>query len=491
MFGFLKDREKAGYVHKELTQKQKKIIKRIAIFAAVIMMAGASVVTGSMLLDEDRRFPDSNRMLFLYDFNFFMNELEESFPFIDLLYRAHGICLHQLADNTRYAILNSPMDMEAIDLFRILNNYFFGQGGLSQYIDYGDRDFFAQGAARIGHLYLVTTANVNRYSNVRGNFSRARQHAELFGGNGRRFYLEIAEIRRIRAQGEIYVASPLIDDITMEVVVPDQVALIHVSRMRGLWSGRTAPVREAINEFYSEIADFEHLIIDLRGNRGGFSGPQTVFESLVLGPLIPLNNPRLDEPGGFLGMNVILPHYFDRYLSITAYQFIMNSERNHHFADMPLPHGLTEVELENLYLPYINVSDLAQFDRAFRADRVVRSQSGLDVSVRNSKKWVLIDEHTASAGEGYVAIMKYSGFATVVGENTFGIPSSIIRDGFGFFRGYISLPNSGIAVQYDFGYLTDPCGNAWEGYGITPHYFNRPGMDALETVLAMIAEMDE
>jgi len=49
------------------------------------------------------------------------------------------------------------------------------------------------------------------------------------------------------------------------------------------------------------------------------------------------------------------------------------------------------------------------------------------------------------------------------------------------------LYNTGIIIRFDPAFVTDFRGRPLE-YGIEPHYFNRPGMDALETVLAMIAE---
>jgi len=53
---------------------------------------------------------------------------------------------------------------------------------------------------------------------------------------------------------------------------------------------------------------------------------------------------------------------------------------------------------------------------------------------------------------------------------------------------YISLPNTGIVVRFGVAYYTDPTGRPLQGYGIQPHLPNRPGLDALETVLALIAE---
>jgi len=44
--------------------------------------------------------------------------------------------------------------------------------------------------------------------------------------------------------------------------------------------------------------------------------------------------------------------------------------------------------------------------------------------------------------------------------------------------------------RFDIGYFTDSYGRSLEEFGITPNYLNRPSMDALQTVLAMIEEMN-
>ncbi|MCL2168387.1 MAG: hypothetical protein FWB74_00005, partial [Defluviitaleaceae bacterium] len=70
-----------------------------------------------------------------------------------------------------------------------------------------------------------------------------------------------------------------------------------------------------------------------------------------------------------------------------------------------------------------------------------------------------------------------TGFATLVGETSGGY--------FGGYRANIHLPNSGVVLTFDVVYLTDSRGQAFEE-GTRPHYFNLEGMDALETVLALI-----
>jgi len=73
------------------------------------------------------------------------------------------------------------------------------------------------------------------------------------------------------------------------------------------------------------------------------------------------------------------------------------------------------------------------------------------------------------------------GFATLVGET--------VRGGFTFLRTTeFQLPNTGIIVAWDEDLLTDQYGRAFEEFPTEPHYFNRPGLDALETVLQLIEE---
>ena len=76
-------------------------------------------------------------------------------------------------------------------------------------------------------------------------------------------------------------------------------------------------------------------------------------------------------------------------------------------------------------------------------------------------------------------LAKNSGFATLVGEITGGC--------WGGLRLISAMPNTGILFQFDAFYITDRYGRPLEA-GTIPHHFNHPGMDAMETVLALIAE---
>jgi len=155
------------------------------------------------------------------------------------------------------------------------------------------------------------------------------------------------------------------------------------------------------------------------------------------------------------------------------------ANREAHF-DEPLPY--LDTELNFAY----------SFEIAYPIYRIrhyipllpIASTVPLGQSLFNGKIWLLIGEGTASAAEATAAIIKQNNIATVVGEPTWGIMGTIHEPVVKWAR----LPNTGIMFRFDIAYYTDPYGRPWQGYGVQPNYFNRPGMDALQTVLAMIEE---
>jgi len=76
--------------------------------------------------------------------------------------------------------------------------------------------------------------------------------------------------------------------------------------------------------------------------------------------------------------------------------------------------------------------------------------------------------------------MKDAEIATLVGDTTGGAFG-------GSERATVTLPYSRMQFEFDIFYVTDKDGHPLEA-GTPPHHFKRPGMDALETTLAIISE---
>jgi C-terminal processing protease CtpA/Prc len=130
-------------------------------------------------------------------------------------------------------------------------------------------------------------------------------------------------------------------------------------------------------------------------------------------------------------------------------------------------------------LTHANTDDFARLSYGLKREITVNPSANRWAF--DGKIWLLIDGLSFSASEISAALAKESGFATLVGASTGGIFG-------GYTAAFIGLPNTGVIIRYDYGYVTDLQGRSLEEFGVSPHVFNRPGMDALQTVLALISE---
>jgi len=226
--------------------------------------------------------------------------------------------------------------------------------------------------------------------------------------------------------------------------------------------------RAIIADFVETVGDFGHLIIDLRGNRGGYAGN---FTYNIMAPLI-------DKPASlfyyvfFKGgdHNLMFDDFYYRDLKWQA----ANGLRGFLGADAPVSVGDILPALTNA-----NADDFAGLDYGFKRELKVEPSAARWKF--NGRIWILIDGRSISAAEISALLAKESGFATIVGTPTGGMFG-------GYTAAFVGLPNTGAIVRYDYGYVTDLRGRSIEELGVAPDIYNRPGMDALETVLALISE---
>jgi len=216
---------------------------------------------------------------------------------------------------------------------------------------------------------------------------------------------------------------------------------------------------DVLFDFYEEIHGFEHLIIDIRGNTGGWVA---YFPNLIAAML--------------MGENASFTHYE---------MFIDNPATSGLFVD---PISMVGGVLSGVYpvaefvesrnMPYFNLDDLALLDYVlvWEIDTLVyHGHPAFEGEI-----WLLVDERSMSASEMAASFSISTGFATVVGEPTAGVTGVLYT--------FIAAPNTGILMRIDLGYTVDSYGRSLEEYGVVPQIANAPGMDALETVLAIIAD---
>jgi len=409
---------------------------------------------------------------YLYDFNHLMRVLDENWPFFSLSYSANGVDVHQVAARVR-AILEDPATPpmtvhEFMDFLRI--NFTWEVGGIGhlnmmwQYQNYFSsiQDFSAIARNVRGDTPPNVAALQARYrmSQVAMFYETLRD----IGGSP----LSHPDTPVIPAQ-----QPPVYETAILE---EDKIAYLRVNRMINTGEDRrqgNMGIYEALlYNFHADIEGFEHLIIDLRGNPGGVG---VHFDFFVMSPLL---------------RDIIrLPAY----IFYTAGDYSVTARQNHDLRMIGIfwPHELYPASPE-FPLPYMDVAYKPHINHSVAHISPGYVFVGGHASAReevlfDGNIWLLIDERTASSAEAAAAMLKLNNLATVVGEPTNGIMGTWMDPT----NTTIALPNTGMLWRIDIGYFTDLEGRPLQGYGIQPHYPNRPGMDALETVLVMIEEINQ
>lgn len=226
-----------------------------------------------------------------------------------------------------------------------------------------------------------------------------------------------------------------------------------------------AALEDRLFAFYAAIADFEHLVFDVRGNPGGFT---PFVERMLVGP-------HLQAP-----------------VELTGFVFFPGD------AAGPDVGCCTQTFYDSARYPRMDIAQmlgqgllpqLDPQDAAILASGAYNHWMTFSPTERRSpfkgQIWVLIDGGTGSAAEVFAILARQAGLARIVGAQSAGNYSKSRGQGSLFF---MDLPQTGIMVTWDPVYFTDAQGRHAHEHHVIPDVPNRPGLDALETVLAVIEE---
>jgi len=398
---------------------------------------------------------------FLEDIDYMVYVLENNFALLDVASWAHGADYRELAENARQSVL--AMEEPCRDTFLAIVGFhfspLFGTGhfniisyntffGMQQNAFYGGYT----GEKWLMNLELFRSPMADRfYSDMRQSrrdiaTAELDRLAEIHGTPFNRFWVE----------------DRFSQPVTTETIEEGRIA--YISSGRSMEELRQAQLR--VSQFYQQIEGYEHLIIDMRGNAGGNVDH---FINFLLRPV--LQEP-IEAPNAFLFF--MDGPYVRRFGDILFQPTIYNG-----FMTITEPYRPVGEILAEHDLPEIRIDDIQRLHYGAPAGYHTTILPRLDMTF-DGKVWLLTDRTMGSAAQMAAWFAQEAGHITLVGDITGGC--------LGGPRTMAFMPNTGIIFYFDILYITDSQGRPLEA-GTIPHYFNREGMDALETVLAMIDEI--
>lgn len=410
---------------------------------------------------------------FLSDLKYLMQEMEKSFLQINHARRKFGVDIRAQATRLADRISAAQDTYSTHEFHGLLREYIFTPevqraGSRSWYsmtsnVDALSKDFYLE-------FFLRTSeSSAGSYDDHLHRMLNKPAVVEFYTGmeTADGYKDEILRLARLnRPVLSERTSQGKLPTVATDIPVEGKVARLSVDGMGPNMlqdPGFYAALEDRIFDFYHRIADFGHLIFDVRGNPGGFT---PFVERMLVGP-------HLREP-----------------VELTGFVFFPDDAAGAHvrrctdtfYPSQRYPRmGIGEM-IDKGMLP-----DLDREDARLLGTGAYNHWMTFSPTARKSpfkgRIWILIDEGTGSASEVFAILARQAGIARLVGEQSGGNYSKSRGQGSLFF---LDLPNSGIVVTWDPVYFTDSRGRHAHEHHVVPDHFNRPGMDALETALALI-----
>ena len=315
----------------------------------------------------------------LEDFEYMYTLLEENYPFFEVNKRLHNVDWLKNKKKYENIIKNTKNDAEfflAIDcILSDLNNphtHVFN-----------------------GEVYKRFYKHFHPYEHEVLNYEKSMERYD-FDGN----------VEKIKLNPNSDFLTSHDEVLETKVLIEDEVAYMKISSMS---YNHIKEDYKKVEAFLKEVEDYDKLIIDIRGNTGGFDD---YWKNIV----------------GFL---------IDDTLKVEYYSFYRGAYRDKYdLYAVPFSKPLAELDGENLDKFPAEVKE--DFDYYTKNIVMVQPWDVLDFK---GKVYLLVDRYVFSSAEKFASFAKDSGFATLIGEPTGGdrVFSEIP---------FAYLPNSGLIIRF-------------------------------------------
>ena len=185
---------------------------------------------------------------FIYDFDYMLRVLDENFPSFEIIYHRNGVDMRALGRELQYILADESLEMDASGFFYFLRDEYFPH------------------AWPVGHLSIVGADG--RYWHMVQYLGPHRFDTHMLeilnNPQSRLFYMP-----RTREQITSLAASLTpARNLSFDIIEEGRIAYMQVPFLPQRIS--TEDQMHLGNFYRDDIEGFEHLIIDIRGNGGGW-----------------------------------------------------------------------------------------------------------------------------------------------------------------------------------------------------------------------------
>ena len=389
----------------------------------------------------------------LYDFDYLVTLIEENTPLIGPIERRLNIDFNEEIESIRDSIELLEIDFDEADSFedmqRLAAQAFHDEILLEitwttfslAHLAPTSQESFVDHFARIQRYMLEDEVSILGYL-----------YYEMYRSDAvNRFY--DADVICLETDG-LGDFDP--NNITTEIISEGEIAYVSIaSFMNNIeFDGET------LFPFFEKIQNYDHLIIDIRGNFGGYMNHFThLFMATLTDDVLVVNYPEFFRNTDIVHENVVA--YIDSYRIHEGFTGTYISA-DEFFSNNPMTQ--------------MNPVDRELLDYVIEWE--IEVEPNEDNIPFNGQIWLLVDELSSSASENAAIFSTSSDFATVVGRETFGVLGAITI--------MAPLPNTGIIFRVDVGYIPDERGYSQEEFGVSPQHIVPANYDILEYVLNLI-----